>query len=202
VLGLTPATVPGAVPYLAADPAKVTAWTGRLGDEGFKIGITWTAGHQTDRNSIRRSIPLPAFAPLAALPGVRLIALQKGAALGDIAHVPFRERIETTDADPDPEADLFLDTAAVMMRLDLVVACDTSTAHLAGALARPVFCALPAAADWKWLHGRDDTPWYPTMRLFRQRAAGGWAEVIRRMAETVRPMVARSPAPAPRPSSP
>ena len=81
---------------------------------------------------------------------------------------------------PHADADFFLDTAALMMNLDLVVSCDTSVAHLAGALARPVFTALPAVADWRWLAGRDDTPWYPTMRLFRQDADRQWQPVFAR----------------------
>ena len=170
-LGITPATVPADVPYLSAQPERIAAWAQRLGSVGFKIGINWTAGHQTDHNSIRRSIPLSAFAPLAALPGVRLISLQKGPATDQIMDADFRNRILVLDTDPNPEADLFLDTAALMTQLDLVVTCDTSVPHLAGALARPTFTALPVGR----LTGAgnsiaNDSPWYPTMRLFRQGA--------------------------------
>jgi tetratricopeptide (TPR) repeat protein len=189
VLGLTRETIPSKVPYLAPDPARVALWTNRLGPEGFKIGITWGSGHQAVRSFTRRNIPLAAFSPLAALPGVRLFALQKVPALRDVDRCAFGDRIEVLPADPYAQVDLFLDTAAVMTCLDLVVSCDTSIAHLAGALARPVFCALPATADWRWLHGRDDSPWYPTMRLFRQRAPGDWTDVMARIARAAAELI-------------
>jgi len=183
-LAIKPDTVPASVPYLAAEPARIDAWSEKLGADGFRIGINWAAGHRGDRR--RRDIPLAAFAPLAALPGVRLISLQKGDAVAEIEQVAFRDRIETIDADPNPDADFFLDTAAVMTRLHLVVSCDTSVAHLAGALARPVFTALPAIADWRWLMGRDGCLWYPTMRLYRQRTLNDWSDVMARIAEATR----------------
>jgi hypothetical protein len=186
---IKPTTVPAVAPYLVAEPQRVETWAPRLGSDGFKVGINWAAGHQGDRR--RRNIPLEAFAPLAALSGVRLISLQKGDATRDIETVSFRDKIETFDTDPDLNANMFLDTAAVMTRLHLVVTCDTSIAHLAGALARPVFTALPAIADWRWLLGRDDTPWYPTMRLYRQRKLGDWSDVMQRIAEAVRERVKR-----------
>lgn len=157
-LGITTETVPASVPYLSAQPVRIDEWGQRLGTEGFKIGINWVSGHGSTRHFTKRNIPLAAFAPLAALPGVRLISLQKGEAAADIGKVDFRDKIETVATDADPDADLFLDTAAVMTRLHLVVTCDTSVTHLAGALAGPVFAALPAIADWRWLLGRDDTP--------------------------------------------
>ena len=112
--------------------------------------------------------------------------MQKGPAVTQITEVPFSDRIMTLNADPNADADFFLDTAAVMMSLDLVVTCDTSVAHLAGALARPVFTAMPVIGDWRWLLGRDDTPWYPTMRLFRQDTGGQWEPLFARIAEAVR----------------
>ncbi len=186
VLGLTPDTVPAETPYLSSDPRR-TAWWGRhIGDSGLRIGINWSTGHQTAQHSRRRAIPLSAFAPLAALSDVRLIALQKGPALQEIAQVAFRDRIEVPGHDPDNAADAFLDLAAIMPHLDLIVSCDTSVVHLAGALARPTLLPLPAIADWRWLLGRDDTPWYPTVRLFRQRRPGDWSEVMARVAEAAR----------------
>jgi hypothetical protein len=98
----------------------------------------------------------------------------------------------TLTTDPDPAADFFLDTAGVMMGLDLIVTCDTSVAHLAGALARPVFTALPLISDWRWLLARDDTPWYPTMRLFRQDGERQWQSVFTRMARAVRALMSQS----------
>ena len=185
VLGVTPDTVPADVPYLAAEPARVEAWRARLG-AGFKIGINWTSGHSDKPHFKRRDISLASFAPLAALPSVQLISLQKGAAADQIAQVPFGNKIMTLDADMSADADFFLDTAAIMTSLDLVVTCDTSVTHLAGALGRPVFVALPVVGDWRWMLGREDSPWYPTLRIFRQAASGGWDDVFARIAETVR----------------
>jgi tetratricopeptide (TPR) repeat protein len=187
MLGVTPDTVPAAVPYLAAEPARVETWRRRLGP-GFKVGINWGAGRSNDDSAAMRDIPLASFDPLAALPGVQLISLQKGAAAAQIGEVPFGHKIAAFDADPDPDADFFLDTAAIMMSLDLVVTCDTSVTHLAGALARPVFVAVPVINDWRWLLGREDSPWYPTLRIFRQAATGGWSAVLARIAEAVRQM--------------
>jgi tetratricopeptide (TPR) repeat protein len=186
VLGIRPDSVPAAVPYLAAAPERVDAWRARLGEGSFKIGINWGPGHSNYNSFAKRDIPLAAFAPLAMLPGVQLISLQKGPAVTQVTEVPFSDRIMTLNADPDADADFFLDTAAVMMGLDLVVTCDTSVTHLAGALARPVFTALPVIGDWRWLLGRDDSPWYPTLRLFRQDAGGRWEPVFERIAEAVR----------------
>jgi hypothetical protein len=185
MLDVTPATAPAAVPYLAAEPARVNAWHARLGP-GFKIGINWASGHSDKPHFKRRDIPLAAFAPLAALPGAQLVSLQKGAAAAQIGEVPFSHKIMAPAADPAADADFFLDTAAIMMSLDLVVTCDTSVAHLAGALARPVFTALPVVADWRWMIGREDTPWYPTMRLFRQDASRQWEPVLARLAAAAR----------------
>jgi tetratricopeptide (TPR) repeat protein len=190
LLALTPDTVPAAVPYLSASPERVDAWRAKLGD-GFKIGINWASGHSQDLHFTHRDIPLADFAPLAALPGVRLILLQKNEAAVQISTVPFGARIEQPQTDPHADADFFLDTAAVMMHLDLVVTCDTSVAHLAGALARPVFTALPVSADWRWLLGRGDTPWYPTMRLFRQDDTRQWRPVMERVAEAARDLASK-----------
>ena len=191
VLGIRPDSVPAAVPYLSAQPARVAAWRARLG-AGFKIGINWASGHSDKPHFKRRDIALGDFAGLAALPGVQLISLQKGPAAAQIAGAAFGGRIMTLDADPGADTDFFLDTAALMMSLDLVVTCDTSVAHLAGALARPVFTALPAVADWRWLSGRDDTPWYPTMRLFRQDAGRQWEPVFDAIAGAVREKMTKS----------
>ena len=188
-LGTTPETVPNCVPYLSADPARVTDWRERLGSKGFKVGITWQ-GSTEFRLDRTRSLPLAVFAPLADIAGVRLISLQK--ALGDeqIGEVAFRDRIETLGEHFDEEGGAFADTAAVMMSLDLMVCPNTAISHLAGALGRPVFLALPRAGDWRWLLGRDDTPWYPTMRLFRQTTSGDWSDVITRMARAIQERVA------------
>jgi Flp pilus assembly protein TadD len=170
---------PAEVPYLFAEPDRVAAWQARIGGDGVRVGINWQGfrGRFEDRG---RSIPLAAFAPLAAVPGVRLISLQKGDGEDQIAGSGFPvEVLEGLDAGPDA----FVDTAAVMMGLDLVVTSDTSIAHLAGALGRPVWVALRAVPDWRFMLGRGDSPWYPTMRLFRQAVDGDWGPVFAAMAE-------------------
>jgi hypothetical protein len=171
------------VPYLAADRALTESWRGELAKiEGFKIGIAWQ-GSRDFRLDRWRSIPLAQFAPLARLPGVRLISLQKGFGAEQIATVGFPV-VDLADR-LDEAAGPFRDTAAVIMNLDLVVTPDTSVAHLAGALGAAVFVALPAHADWRWQRDRDDSPWYPTMRLFRQTTPGAWSDVFERIVAAV-----------------
>ena len=190
MLGVTPETLPRDVPYLGVDPARVKAWAGKLGNAPFKIGINWTAGNADRTIAADRNIPLTAFKDIAALPGVELIALQKGHALGDIRGVAFRDKIRTIEADMNADSDFFLDTAAAISHLDLVVGCDTSVVHLAGALGKPVFTAVPVISDWRWMLSRDDSPWYPTMRVFRQDATAQWGPVFARIAAAVRERLA------------
>ena len=187
VLDVRPETVPGDVPYLTVEPERVAKWAARLGTEGFKIGISWarTADGSYD---LKHDIPPIKFVDMASLPGVRLISLQAGPRMTDIARLPFRDRIETIDI--ESAANPSLDTAAVMSLLDLIIACDSPLAHLAGALGRPVFAALPVMSDWRWLLGRTDTPWYPTMRLFRQGAPHHWNDVFGQMNSEVTRRVA------------
>jgi ADP-heptose:LPS heptosyltransferase len=135
-----------------------------------------------------RSFPLSTLAPLAAIEGSRLISLQLGPGTEEIATVDFADRIEQFGEDFDGGEGMLLDTAAVMSHLNVVVSCDTSIAHLAGALARPVFIALPHFSEWRWLRERDDTPWYPTARLFRHSSSGDWLDVMTRIADAVRAM--------------
>ena len=180
VLGITPETIPAATPYLSADPPRMAAWRARLGP-GFKIGISWQ-GSPSFIHDRGRSIPLTAFAPLADLPGVRLISLQKRPGVEQIRAVPFRERIEQVLDPSDTGEGAFLDTAALIANLDLVVASDSMNAHLAGALGRRTFIALRKVPDWRWLLGREDCPWYPAARLFRQATDGEWQDVFTRIA--------------------
>lgn len=184
ILAITPETLPKIVPFLSADPDRIAAWRARLGSEGFKVGIVWQ-GNPDFAQDRHRSIPLAAFEPLAELRGVRLISLQKGFGSEQIERVPFGHRIETLGEDFDV-GPAFLDSAAVMTHLDLIVGSSTSAVQLAGALGRPVFVALSTAADWRWLLDRDDCPWYPTARLFRQRVLGEWPDVFARIADAVR----------------
>src|SRR5229473_1599511 len=182
ILGTTPATVPQNVPFLAAEPERVAAWRERLGTHGFRIGIAWQNAGASYLDPLR-SIPLREFAPLCEIPGVRLVSLQKGP--GEEEVTAFEGRIETPGA-PFDESGAFLDSAAVMMNLDLVVTSCTAIAHLAGALGRPTFVALMQVPEWRWLIDRDDSPWYPTARLFRQTTADDWAGVFARVTDAVR----------------
>jgi len=165
VLGTGADMLAGAVPYLKPQPARAAAWKERLG-AGFKIGIAWqgATGGQPGR-----AIPLEAFAALA-LPGVRLISMHKNA---DTSALPLVEALPNLDADG-----AFLDTASVMANCDLIVSLDSSPVHLAGALGVPVWCALRAVPDWRWLLERADSPWYPSMTLFRQPTPGDWNGVF------------------------
>jgi tetratricopeptide (TPR) repeat protein/post-segregation antitoxin (ccd killing protein) len=177
----TLATIPSQVPYVFADEKLIEEWRRKLaGLTGFKIGIAWQGNklHPFDRF---RSMALETFAPLA-LPGVQLINLQKGPGTEQIA--ALAGRFAVTDLGPlDESAGAFMDTAAVMKNLNLIITSDTATAHLAGALSVPVWVALPAVPDWRWLLDRADSPWYPTMRLFRQTALGRWDDVFTKMAQ-------------------
>lgn len=164
------------VPYLCAEPGRVERWRRQIGDAGFKIGLCWQGGP----GNPARSFPPSALAEIASRPGVRLISLQKGAGCEQTAASSIK--IESLGEDYDAGAHGFLDAAAAMQTVDLVISCDTSLAHLAGALARPVWVALKFAPDWRYGIGRDDCPWYPTMHLFRQERPGDWQSVFARMA--------------------
>jgi hypothetical protein len=183
-------TIPAAVPYLAAEPALREMWLARIGAEGFKIGVAWQ-GNPDPEADRARSMRLTALAPLAEVPGVRLISLQKGLGEEQVSSLPPSMRVEMLGANFDAGADAFIDTAAVMTCLDLIVTCDTSVAHLAGALAVPTWVALKSDAEWRWLTGRADSPWYPTMRLFRQSRRGVWADVFEVMARELAQLAER-----------
>jgi tetratricopeptide (TPR) repeat protein len=179
------------IPYVIADPGLVEQWRVRLRDlSDLRVGIAWQ-GSPTYRGDRRRSIPLKHFEPLTLLPGVRLISLQKG--VGSEQLPPLADRFGITDLGStlDESTGPFMDTAAVMKNLDLVVASDTAIAHLAGALGVPVWVALPFVPDWRWMLQREDSPWYPTMRLFRQRAWGDWDEVFARIASELQKLPKR-----------
>lgn len=184
VLGTTVATIPHDVPYLAAEDALVAKWRERIGSRGFRIGICWQ-GNPEARIDVGRSVPLRAFAPLARVPGVRLISLQKHHGLDQLRDLPPGMTVETLGDDFDAGPDAFIDAAAAMASLDLIVTSDTSCAHLAGALARPAWVALRHAADWRWLPTGTESPWYPTLRLFRQPAFGDWDGVFAAMAQAL-----------------
>lgn len=173
--------IPADVPYLEADPRLVDEWRAEMATtKDLKVGIAWQ-GSRTHRRDRGRSMPLSCFAPLADLPGVKLYSLQKDFGREQITQVSFGQRL----VDLSPRLASFDDTAAAMMNLDLVICCDTSVAHLAGALGKPVWVATGTVPDWRWLLERDDSPWYPTMRLFRQSCRGNWQDVFERITETL-----------------
>lgn len=185
-LGITLATVPTEVPYLRAEPELVTSWGERLAAlpslrTGLRVGLVW-AGSPEHRNDRNRSLALERLAPLGRVANTRFVSLQKGAGAGQAANPPTGMEL----IDLGPEISNFADTAAILQHLDLVVTVDTSVAHLAGALGRPVWVLLPFFPDWRWLHGTDVSPWYPTMRLFRQDRPRAWDPVIARVAEALR----------------
>ncbi|HUT37493.1 MAG TPA: FkbM family methyltransferase [Planctomycetota bacterium] len=179
-------TIPGEVPYLAPHEGLVRAWRDELsGLDGLRVGIAWQ-GNRSYAGDRQRSIPLAEFAPLAAVPHVQLISLQKGPGVEQLAEARARFPILDFGERLDGRAGPFMDTAAILASLDLVVACDTVVAHLAGALGVPVWLALSVAPDCRWLLDREDSPWYPTARLFRQSRRGEWADVFGRMASELR----------------
>ncbi len=181
ILGTTLDTIPAKVPYLTAQVDLIERWRDRLSSlNGPKIGICWQ-GTTTLRTARLKALPLKNFAPLAQS-GAQLISLQKDVATEQLEQAGFAvNQLAALD-----EAGAFLDTAAVMMNVDLIISCDTSVAHLAGALGVPVWVPLPFASDWRWLLHREDSPWYPTMRLYRQPEPGNWQAVFQRMAADLR----------------
>jgi Flp pilus assembly protein TadD len=187
LLGTTLDSVPAEVPYLKADPELVEHYRRLIAaDEqlrcSFLVGICWQGNPKFPNDAIR-SIPLKHFAPLAGLPRIRLISLQHGAGNEQLRSAGFS--VTELTGPPEPADAAFLNTAAVMKNLDLVITSDTSIAHLAGALAVPVWVALSATACWRWMRDRQDSPWYPTMRLFRQRTLGQWGGVLDEIAASV-----------------
>ncbi|WP_114861921.1 tetratricopeptide repeat protein [Azospirillum brasilense] len=179
--------VPAAVPYLRPDPQRVAAWSARLahgqvtGGPGLRVGLVW-AGNPRFPGDALRSPRLAGLRPVLDVPGMRFFGLQKGPGREDLERVAMPGSF--TDLGPDI-AD-FSDTAAIMANLDLVISSCTGPAHLAGALGVPVWVVLPLSPDWRWLLEREDSPWYPTARLFRQTRVGDWREVAGRVADALR----------------
>jgi Flp pilus assembly protein TadD len=199
IFGTTRETIPAEVPYLRVDPAQVERWRpvvegvlaasedpGRA-ERPLRIGIAWQGSRENTADRWR-SFPLEQLAPLAALPGVRLISLQVGHGTEQIA--ALRGRFPVIEL-PGRRGRDFSETAAIASLLDLVIAPCTAVTHLAGGLGLPVWTPLCSTADWRWLTDRDDCPWYPTMRLFRQPRLGDWESVFRRMADELGGLLAR-----------
>lgn len=170
-------TVPNRIPYLVPDAAKVDRWRQKLaGDTGYRIGLVWRGNPLNPRDSLR-SCSLATFAPLADLPWVTFYSLQIDTAPEEVAALPKHMQL----VDSSHELKDFTETAALIANLDLVITVDTAVAHLAGAMGRPVWVILPEDLDWRWLQGRSDTPWYPSMRLFCLEHQDGWCVVLQRV---------------------
>ncbi len=172
------------VPYLRAENERVSRWGERIGRQGLRVGIAWQ-GSPNIKADTARAVPLRFFAPLAEIADIRLVSLQKHAGIEQLAGQGISFPVESLGDEYDAGPDAFVDAAAVIANLDLVITCDTSIAHLAGALGKPVWVALKSVPDWRWMLEREDTPWYPTMRLFRQPRRGDWEEVFSRMARAL-----------------
>jgi hypothetical protein len=185
--------IPASTPYLNALPELQATWLKRLtkkwGQSPFKrqsagkdyrVGLVW-AGRPTHANDANRSMTLAALQPLLTLPGIRFVSLQKGPAAEQIGEMDFN----LAPLDLGKDLNSFEDTAAVLAELDELISVDTAVAHLAGALGKPVRVLLPFIPDWRWLWGRDDSPWYPGMRLYRQPQRGDWSDPIQRLCKDV-----------------
>ena len=201
-MGLGNADLGMDAPYIAAEPERIARWRDWLGPKDFRVGIAWQGNPKAPVDA-GRSAPLAALAPLATLPGIRLISLQHGHGTAQTQDVPFGRRIEIPGPDFDAGPDAFLDTAALIMSLDLVVTVDSAVAHLAAALGRPVIFALQERdADWRWIPGQSTTRWYPSATLIRQETHGDWWSAFVRIAEEVRRRAATSAAGGMQPMTP
>ena len=172
-------TLPKQTPYLFADPYLVQKWRSSLGSGGVKIGICWQGSRS--KGDFGRSFPLSHFNIFSQIPGIRLISLHKGDGESQLLDLPQGMTVETLGDEFDSGPDALLDSAAVMKCCDLIITSDTAVAHLAGALGVDTWLALRLVPDWRWLLDRTDSPWYPTMCLFRQQAEGDWESVFSEM---------------------
>jgi len=177
-------TIPGQTPYLYPDPALREVWRQRLQEAPLRIGLAW-AGSQQHGFNRWRSIPLAQIAPLTNLEGTTFYSLQTGEAAEQVKQLEVPARL----VDLRDELQDFADTAAIVANLDLVITVDTAVAHLAGALGKPVWILVSNAPDWRWFLEREDSPWYPTARLFRQSTHGNWQEVLARLERELRKLL-------------
>jgi hypothetical protein len=175
VMQTTLETLPGNVPYLVPPANLVEEWAKRIGTTGtgVRVGIVWSDVPEV-KNRPNRSCPLSVFMSLQTVPGVTLFSLQSGDAAVELQVFPRSLRpVDLTDGIVD-----MADTAAIISHLDLIISIDTAVAHLSGAMGKPVWILIPRMADWRWMLEREDSPWYPTMRLFRQKSAGDWSGLM------------------------
>ena len=177
-------TIPSIVPYLGIPKENVDHWRSKLGDSRFKVGIAW-AGNPSFKNDIDRSITLKNILPVCSVPGATFFSIQKDLRTGDTDILSENSHVTHLGR----ELNDFLDTAAVMQSLDLIISSDTSIVNLAGALGRPVWVLLSFNPDWRWLLDRTDSPWYPSARLFRQTKNGDWDSVVAEVRAQIKKML-------------
>jgi len=175
VFGTRVETIPSEVPYLSAYPDEVAKWKERVKGEGLKVGLSW-AGRPTHSTDNLRSISGKGLLPLLGVGGVKFYSLQKG-----LPAERVKPLVEAGLVDVSEELTDFADSAALVANLDLVISVDTAVAHLAGALGVPTWTMLAYSTDWRWGIGREESAWYPTMRLFRQKSFASWPEVVGRV---------------------
>ena len=185
-------TIPNECPYLTADEKLVDYWKKQLSaDKNFKIGICWQPKNKHATPALqetvtRKSVHVRQFEPLSAIPGVTLYSLQKTTGTDQLENLPSSMQVISFDNDFDQSNGRFMDSAALIKNLDLIITVDTSVCHLAAGLGVPTWVLLPKLADWRWMMNRTDSPWYPTMRLFRQPTAGDWESVIKEVVEELK----------------
>lgn len=179
LLGTTLETIPAQIPYLRAPQSKILLKTPLRTHR--KVGMAWAVGNKDRSLLSKRSCELSHFLPLLGTPGIAFYSLQKGPRVAELEQLDDPRLVQ----DLNTHLRNFADTAAVIKQLDLVITVDTAVAHLAGALGKPVWVLLPFAPDWRWMLGRDDSPWYPTMRLFRQERPNDWSRVFSHVAEAL-----------------
>lgn len=187
-MGTTIDTIPAQIPYLSPDPDRFAHWASRLDEisRGFRVGVHWHGSPSYFRIR-QKSFPLACCEPLARIPAVTLVSLQRGYGVEQLRDCRFPV-IDFGD-EVDPGLKTFDDTPALIANLDLVVTADTCIAHTAGALGVPVWIALPYSPDWRWFRDRTDSPWYPTARLFRQSKPGDWSGVFEEIVEAIRELL-------------
>lgn len=186
VLGTELDTIPCDIPYLHPEPRTISLGASHVPDARLKVGLVW-GGSPTHVQDRHRSCPLEQFLPLLDIPQIAFYSLQKGPQRDQMARLPrHQDRLRDLD---DFQAD-FADTTAMARQLDLIISIDTSVVHMGGAVGIPTWCLLCTRSDWRWLKDRDDTPWYPTVRLFRQRVLDDWEELFTRVAAALRDLLA------------
>jgi FKBP-type peptidyl-prolyl cis-trans isomerase 2 len=186
IFGTKLETIPAKIPYISANPATVQKWQDRIESvtSAARIGLVW-AGNPKLKFGHSRSCPFEAFSSLAELDDIIFYSLQKGEPSGHATDSPKGMKL----VDYTEDIHDFSDTAAIISNMDLIISVDTAVAHLAGALGKPVWILLPFVPDWRWMKDREDSPWYPTMRLFRQPSSGDWRSVMKHVEEALKNFV-------------